>query len=68
MTSSLRSLAHCASRRSPYNFADFALRVELGSFHTFPVYDGGDHHCYRNGGKDATHANSKYRPWTLLEA
>lgn len=68
MASSVSSLAHCASRRSPYNFADFALRVELGSFHTFPVHDGGDHHCNRNGGKDATHAYSIYCPWTLLEA
>uniref|UniRef100_A0A8B9SDH5 Leucine rich repeat, Ig-like and transmembrane domains 2 n=1 Tax=Apteryx owenii TaxID=8824 RepID=A0A8B9SDH5_APTOW len=53
---------------SPYNFGDFALRVEPGSFHTFPVHDGRDHHCYRNGGKDAACANSKYCPWTHLEA
>lgn len=68
MASWLCSLAHCTSRRCPYNSADFALRVEPGSFHTFPVHDGGDHHCYRNGGKDATHANPIYCPRTLLEA
>lgn len=67
MWSSFSSLAHIMPWWSPYNFPDFALRVEPGSFHTPAVHDGGDHHGYRNAGKDATHANPKYGPWMFPE-
>lgn len=63
------NLAHGVLWRSPTcNFPYFALRVEPpGSFHTFPVHDGGNHQGYKNDEHDAAHANPKYCQWMFLK-
>lgn len=48
---------------TPNNLFDSASGMNFGSFHTFPVHDGGNHYSNRNAGEDCTHANYKYHPW-----